>query len=289
VVSIFLIAQFLSQDFNAKLLAFGEGGGTHQNRAKKVKTDQQKARPSWMTLTGNWICKNTTEKAGYELSWRVTQRSRDFKLKFYPNLVMLLVYFLGIFAVGSGNFRERMEILYEYPMMYLGVLYFSALISMSGNGLTSFSDQFKSAWIYLANPVAQPGYLLSGAYKMIMVRFFIPMYIVLGGLTMAIWGPLIIGDILLAMVNVLLISICSSALNTNNLPFSLPWEEASKGRSFGLAILTMLMSTIIGGLHFLLAFYFPIGVWLMIPLSGLLFFRVLHYYQNFSWRNISLN
>ncbi len=287
-VAIYLIAQFLSKGFTSKLISLDEGEGNTESKVPTT-SNNQLSRQSWMAMTSNWFCTNRTEKASYELGWRMTQRSRDFKLKFYPNVIMLVVYFFGIFLSGSGGFKERLENLHEFPFMHLMVLYFAALIAMSGNSLTMYSDQYKGVWIYLVNPVAQPGYLLSGVFKMILVRFFLPIYLCISVMCLAIWGIPIIGDLVAAFANILFLSICTSSVTNTYLPFSYPWEEVSKGRNVGLSILTMFFSGFIGLCHFGLAYYFPIGVWVMVPISGFLFFRVMRYYQQLKWRNISLN
>jgi len=130
----------------------------------------------------------------------------------------------------------------------------------------TMSDQYKAAWIYYASPLVTPGKVMSGGFKAIWVKYFIPFFAVLGIFIVSVWGISAIIDVVLALINVTLFSACIMRIGFRHLPFSII-EQTKQG---GVRIIKVFISMIVvGGLGFghYMAIYvlaqtcFPVIIW----------------------------
>ncbi|MDX2071318.1 MAG: hypothetical protein SFV55_23020 [Haliscomenobacter sp.] len=285
-VAIYLVGTVLSRNFSQKMFSIGEGGSSRESSPQLRAEQHQQARFSWAQSSAQWFCANKHERAMYELTWKLTSRSRDFKLKFYPNLIMLPVYFLLIFVFpatrNSDNALEEMQ----QGSMYLFGFYFSMIILISGLSMLQFSEKYKSSWFYRTVPIPQPGLVLTGSFKAIIVKFYLPVYslITLGSGLFFGWHTL--DDALLAFFGILA-SVTGVAILTHYvLPFTKSWDEASRGGNMGFTFLTMILAGFFGFFHYLIA-GFSWVIWGLIPICVLLTVLAMRQYSKTGWRFIS--
>jgi ABC-2 type transport system permease protein len=141
--------------------------------------------------------------------------------------------------------------------------------------------------VYYALPIDKPGQILSGMYKAIVVIYFIPYCLIIGGLIVAIWGPDAINDIIFAMLVSLIYGILMALFLVKGLPFSKPVAVKQGG---GRMIMSLCILVFIGGVgfvHYYLMKWENV-IWIsIIPLLGINWL-MFHYYKKQSWDNIEL-
>lgn len=282
-LAVWLSSRLLTQNFNQKLLAIGEGGGGESERKLKKR---QAGGAGWMFRTAGWWRMAPQERAVYELAWRLTQRSRDFKLKFYPSFVFFPVYFVLLFTTGSSAYwMERLTHLQENPIS-LVLLYFMLLMLSTALQTVTFSDHFKSAWVFIASPVQQPGLLLSGLFKMAVTRFYYPLFAVVLAFYLAAGGLSMLDDCLLAFFANQVIVLAAALVSPRHLPFSRPWSDQTKGTGVSAAFFSMFLAGIIGFGHYLLRER-PAVIWAAAAATAWLFFFLLNRYRQATWPQIA--
>lgn len=213
--------------------------------------------------------KNDTEKAGFIITWLQTTRSRTFRMRVYPTLAYVPVYFFYLLMMGNKPFSEVWEGLPE-SHTHITLLYMTFFVVMQALNFVTMSEQYKAAWIYMPTPVEPPGLVLGGAFKAVMVRYFLPFMLAIGAFVVFIWGPSAIFDVLLATANVTLFSAAMVRINYRFLPFSRKEQtKDSGGKTIIRVIATFLLIGILGFTHFMLSsIALPDGTKMSIDLSG---------------------
>lgn len=280
---IYIVIKYLAPGFNRKLSGF-VADGSPSSESSSTGEKKQVSRLSSFRLS-SWLCRGKVEKAAFDFVWRMTARSRDFKMRVYPSFGMILVYFVIFFFREEGNLKEKIWAMSEHPW-YILILYFSgfSLINVLSNII--YSEQFKAGWIWYAAPVRKPGHILSGAFKAACTKFLIPLVGVMGGICFFIWGITVADDLLLAFVNMTLYGILVAFVSFRKLPFSQSMSASQRSGRFLQSMLSMLSLFLIGGLHYLCTMV----DWLIYPFflgsAGLL---ILFYYmyRQTEWRDIA--
>ncbi len=106
-----------------------------------------------------WLTRNPLERAAFGFAWRVTGRDRKFKLKTYPQLGFALAYTVGMSFQKMGG------------MFYLFALYFAGIYVMVAQLQLSVSDNYRASWVYGSAPIRQPGDVLVGSLKALIIKF----------------------------------------------------------------------------------------------------------------------
>jgi hypothetical protein len=238
-----------------------------------------------MAITANWLCGNKLERAIYEFTWKLTGRSRDFKLKFYPNLIMLPVYFA--FSIVYPLLQSSKSIFEELRQgqLYLFGYYFSMIILISGLAILQFSERYKASWFYRSAPLATPGVILAGSFKAIIVKFYLPIYLVMTIFSVSFWGWRVFDDALLAFFSILALTTGVAMITVNVLPFTKSWDEATRGTNFGFTMLTMILAGLFGFFHYTISSYNWL-VWLLIPVFAGFYFLLMRNYGKIKWKNV---
>lgn len=119
------------------------------------------------------------ERAGFHLVYDALPLERDFVLRTYPMVGLPLAFFLAGAKGGAGDSREGLlAILLFTPAIYLPILLAHLPATSSP----------RARWILEAAPV-DPTAIAGGAIKAMAVRFLVPLFLVLGGLAVALAGP----------------------------------------------------------------------------------------------------
>ncbi|WP_266369094.1 hypothetical protein [Tellurirhabdus rosea] len=225
------------------------------------------------------VARNPVEQAAFAFTWRIMLRDRKFKLKAYPALgYMVVILFMLFWRSGQGWSEEGNR-------KYLLLLYFANLVGMQVLPFVWHSDQYKAAWLYAVSPLAQPGMLISGAVKAVLVQFCLPVYLITGLITLMLAGPHSIGDILLSWgINASTLVLFALGGNSR-MPFSMPLEQVTKGtntfRVFGI----MAAVGLLGFLHYGMA-SLPYVVWMAIPLAWGGFLLLVRNLQQTPWASV---
>ena len=267
-LSIYVVVKFLAPAFNQKLamISGSEGGG--QSAAPGTTVPQGLA-----NTLARWLASGQVERTGFLFSWKMMSRSREFKVKVYPGIGYLVVLIVLFFLPNSRE--EDLDI----QQLFAGfkpivVVYFSSMILLVAIHQIMVTEKFKAAWMFFITPVQQPGHLIHGAILAILARFFTALALVL--LVLGVWlgGAGILPNLLLALCNQVLIAYAVAAINFTQLPFAQPVNEGEKGGQFVRGVLLVLISGVLGGIHFF-AFRQPvaIGIVLALSITGILLLR----------------
>ncbi|MCB0635853.1 MAG: hypothetical protein KDC54_04520, partial [Lewinella sp.] len=193
---LWLITRVLAGTFSQRLQALTEGRNDTPNLTG---TDTVRAELGpWPRFWQGLLCASPPEAAAFALSWKMTARSRDYKLRVYPSLAFLpmMFFYFGV-AQGEGSLAERwQEVQMGYHYLLLG--YFSLFLVITPLTSTYFSDQYAAAWVFPASPVARPGELLAVTFSAILVRFMLPGFLLLLLSAGLIWWGHALDDVLLA-------------------------------------------------------------------------------------------
>jgi hypothetical protein len=186
----------------------------------KSSRPQKTIRTSWYSRLANLFNRTDAAKSGFIITWLQTSRSRTFKMRVYPMLAYVPVYFLYMLLMNDEPFSQVWKELPETDS-YLFLLYMCALAMMQALNYVSMSDQYKAAWVYYSAPVQTPGHILAGSFKALWIKYFLPYIGIIGLFVVAMWGMKTLPDVLLAMVNISVFAICVLRISHRIFPFSM--------------------------------------------------------------------
>ena len=248
VISIYVVVKYFAPSFNQKLSLINsssvEGGSAIP---KAIITSQR--RVGFISQISKWVCQAGAERMAFLLSWKMTSRSRDFKMKVYPSIGYMVVM-VGLFLFQKDRFATFGSEADRIPILITGAIYFSSFVLIIALAQLTFSDKYKAAWIYYSTPVSSPGLLISGAFKAVVVKFYLPVVVLAFAAAMALIGPSMLPNLLLALFNELFICSIITYLTIRQLPFSTQQGNNSKTGSFIKGIITFIIPSVVAVLHF---------------------------------------
>lgn len=190
---------------------------------------------------GRKTCRNSTEKASYDLAWCIMKRERKFKLTTYPNLAMLVIFpamFLFIFGGTLSGSIWNMPIVYS-----LNVYFFIIMIPTILTNL-QFSENHKASWVYKALYIKDKSCIYKGAYKTLLFNMLFPLYILECIIFVIIFGKAALLVLLTAFIFMTATIAYGHVLGKLPLPFSKEAGIMSGQGNIGVFFIEM----IIGGL-----------------------------------------
>jgi hypothetical protein len=275
-VALYFITGSLTKSFSERLFALASGGSESPTRKNERKAGTP-PKYAWMNWTAARCCRSAAERSAYELTWFISGRSRDFQLKFLPNLVLMPVYFFVFFFFqNTADFTSGMSLL---------ILYASAITLISTTYFIFFSDRFKAAWVFISHPINVPGELTIGAFKAMVVKYLIPAYLLTIGLVCFLNDYRMLDDAILAFLFALAIYLPLMMSYDQYLPFSKSWEDVSKGNNTVRGLLGMLFAALMGVLHYFILPY-PWAIYLAMVLGIVACFLGLSAYRKLGWERI---
>lgn len=267
-VSLWLVIKIFAPSFNRKLAMLG-GSGTDSGKPEKAHAVS--AGIPWYKRLARLFTTNSQERLSFELVWLVTGRSREFKLKVYPSLAYVVIYFIYFFFTGDHTSAgEKWKHLPE-TKMFIFLIYSSSFAFITAISNLVYSDKYKSAWVYFAAPIESPGLLLMGAFKASLVKFFVPFYLLLSAFSLWVWGLKIMPDLVLGFFNVIVINLAFAFIYLRRLPFSAELNIKQSAGTFIKGILILIIPGVIGVGHYFIAGY----LWLVL-IFGLMSFAALY-------------
>lgn len=197
------------------------------------------------------FCRTAPERGSFETSWRITGRDKGFRMQFYPGLAYILVFFFVFVLRGKNDLVTNWR---ELPQTknFLWLVYLPMMTISSGFTLANFNEHFGASWIYHSSPITRPGELITGLAKSIIVKFFLPVYIILSIVNFFIWGPQVWDDVLFGLFSNLLCYFCFVAVAEHYLPFSRQPNVRQQSGRFAKTILQLLLVAALVGLHYLM-------------------------------------
>ena len=281
VFTFWVMIKFLAPSFAKKMAAMGNAG-TQEEILINAAGEQKKGLSEKLAPI---VCINKTEQAGFEMAWKMTARDKGFKIQFYPSLAYILVFvFIFIFKRGE-NFANTWAKL-SSSESFLWSVYLPMFAISAAVPLIAFNENFAASWVYISRPLKQPGSLINGALKMLLVKFFAPIILLLFAFSYYVWGYKIIDDFVLGIFNSILVCLIISHVGKSYLPFSM---QPNVNQQSGKFIRVFVQMAIIGslvGLH-----YLALKVWwlvaALIPFSAVGCYFLFRTVQNYSWQKIS--
>lgn len=266
--SLWLVIKVFAPSFNRKLAMLG-GSGTDERLPEKTRAVA--AGMPWYKRLARLLTSGSQERLSFELVWLVTGRSREFKLKVYPSLAYVVIYFIYFLFTGERtSAAEKWNHLPE-TKMFIFLIYSSSFAFITAISNLVYSDKYKSAWVYYAAPIGSPGPLLMGAFKASLVKFFVPFYLLLSAFSLWVWGIKIMPDLVLGFFNVIVINLAFAFIYLRKFPFSAELNVKQSAGTFIKGILILLVPGAIGVGHYFIAGY----IWLVL-IFGLLSFAALY-------------
>ena len=256
-ISLWLVIRFLAPSFNRRLLLISNTGNDTVSQTSINKKSNN--RTSFSTSIARLITKPGMERMGFLFTWYMMARSRDFKMKVYPSIGYLLVYIVIIFLNGKGmSLTSIQQQSGEGRFVIIAALYFSSILLSMAITQLSYSEKYKAAWFYFITPVTEPGNILNGAIKAAVIKFFVPIIIILAIPGIVLMGISFLPNLLLAIVNQLFICYFIVYASQKDLPFSKPQSMQAKAGNFIRSIFRLIIPLLIAVLHYFIYASIPL-------------------------------
>lgn len=246
-LSLFLVIKYLAPAFNSKLALISSVASTEKKPSIKPIKDQK----SYPDFLSRLFTRSLGEKAGFLFTWKMTSRSRDFKLKVYPSIGYLAVYvvvmLLNTRSVRLENIRQQDV---GGKVLVVSALYFTSFVLVMALNQMIYSEKYRASWIYYVSPLEKPGEIILGSVKAAILKFYIPLvvFITLSGILLV--GPSLLPNIILGLFNELLIATILVYAHHKMLPFSAHQNTKVKTGAFLRNLFVMVVSGLIALFHF---------------------------------------
>ena len=273
VFSVWLIIKYFAPSFNRKL-AMISGSDQAEHKIETSIEGSKLSKTSLMEKLSSFFTKSGAERMGFEFTWMMTGRSRDFKIKTYPFFGYLAVY-LVMFFINKKNFsldsirndENSAKLLLLISIYMIGMLLMQAITNIR------VSDKFKAGWIFFTTPIKQPGNVISGATKALIFKFYLPFALAVSFALIPFLGWTILPNIILGLCNQLCIAFLMVYISVRDLPFANAEIGKVKGSKFAKSMLMLILPFGMAGIHyliysftavvFILAILAVIAVWLI--------------------------
>jgi ABC-2 type transport system permease protein len=282
--SIWAVIKYFAPAFNQKLSMIGGSGddtGNTQKGKKIVSTTS-----TYITAISTWLTEKGAERMAFLHTWKLTGRSRDFKMKVYPSIGYLVVYivvmFLNTKSLTLASLQEQTGV---GKFAFISIIYLGSFALKMAIAQMMYSDKYKAGWIYYVTPIQSPGKLFSGAMKATIVKFYVPLVVLTSVVAMILIGPKVIPNLLLGFFNLVLIISLSCYINMRAFPFSLPQSTSTKGSNFITRLFSMLVPFILAILHYFIYSYLIVIIILCI-LSGIAAWLMIDALKNKTWEAV---
>jgi len=176
------------------------------------------------------LCTSREEQAFFRFVLRMFGSEREFKLKVYPSLgiAFILPFILLFNTLRSGGFAE-MSSSSLYYAIYFGLTIIPTCIAMA-----RFSGRHKGAWIYHVAPVQDITAFHRAVTKAVLLRMFMPVFLVQALIFILLFGGHIILDLFIVLLNAIVYTSLCYKYMSKSLPFSEPMAESQQAAGWGI-------------------------------------------------------
>ncbi len=286
-LSVWVMIRFLAPAFFRKLSMIS--AGTPDETKIDVNTVKEKGKDTGFLQTLSRICTSVgVEREAFLFTWRMMGRVREFKIKVYPQIGYLIVLFLMLVIGNSDKFDIEELALHtsKIKLLTLSVIYLSCIIYIGAIFQMPYYDNFKASWVYFSAPLSRPGPILRGALKACLIRFFVPVVVLLMIMGVALFGIAMMPNLLCGLSNVFLISTLYSWVVIDRLPFSVSSKMASQGGTTFRTVFILIGLPFFGAPHYFL-FDYPLVLYCISVVTFSAGFFVLSYTKSVSWEYVN--
>jgi len=281
-LSLWLMIRYLAPAFFRKLSMISAGTSGEEKKSDS-KVVHHKDSGMSMRLAGLFTA-GGIERESFRFVWRMTGRSRDFKLKVYPQIGYLVVIMVMMFVRSHSDIESDLLLMdnTRARLMILTVIYLSSILFMGAIYQLPFYEQFKAAWLYYSPPLIGPGQVISGSIKAMVVKFYLPVVIILTIAGIALFGVRILPNLVCGLGNVFLLCMMYSWLLMDRLPFSVSPKRAGEGQTTFRNMFMLIGLPLFGLPHYFL-FDFPIVLCVVGVVTITIGYIVLRYTKGIGW------
>ena len=266
IIAIRVMIIYFAPSFNRKLAGINTSGSEENKTtlaveligAEKTFKPTRKKYYQWLS---DKFTRNGAEKMGFEFTWLLTARSRDFKLKTYPGIGYIVVYaFLMMYSKKDISNMDIASSEKNFKFMVLSALYISMLFINGALTYSKISEKYKAAWIFYIAPIRSPGAIITGTVKSLLFKFCAPFLLICSLLGIWLMGWIAIPNLLLAIGNLVLMTYLSAYFAIKEFPFSVPDNASGRGTNFLITLFIGLLPLLIGFMHFFIFNMLPLVI-----------------------------
>ena len=192
-----------------------------------------KSKKSFASKLANKICKNNEEKSFFEFIYTNLSRDREFKTRVYPTLasgiIMPLVLFFVTYdrSMGIMEYLKSLSTTNNFLNIYLAVILLQNCIL-----LLKYSKEYEASFIYDVLPISKKKNIYSAEFKVIIIKLFVPIFIIIGIPYLILFKAKFIVHLLIAFVSTIFISMGTFRVNDKSLPFSEDYAVTANTSNF---------------------------------------------------------
>ena len=192
-----------------------------------------KFKKSFVSKLANKICKNNEEKSFFEFIYTNLSRDREFKTRVYPTLASGIIMPLVLFFVTYDRSISIMEYLKSLSTTnnFLNI-YLAVILLQNCILLLKYSKEYEASFIYDVLPISKKKNIYSAEFKVIIIKLFVPVFIIIGIPYLILFKAKFIVHLLIAFVSTIFISMGTFRVNDKSLPFSEDYAVTANTSNF---------------------------------------------------------
>ena len=192
-----------------------------------------KSKKSFVSKLGNKICKNNEEKSFFEFIYINLSRDREFKTRVYPTLASGIIMPLVLLIVTYDRSMSIMEYLKSLSTTnnFLNI-YLAVILLQNCILLLKYSKEYEASFIYDVLPISKKKNIYSAEFKVIIIKLFVPVFIIIGIPYLILFKAKFIVHLLIAFVSTIFISMGTFRANDKSLPFSEDYAVTANTSNF---------------------------------------------------------
>ena len=192
-----------------------------------------KTKKSFVSKLGDKICKNNEEKSFFEFIYTNLSRDREFKTRVYPTLASGIIMPLVLLIVTYDRSMSIMEYLKSLSTTnnFLNI-YLAVILLQNCILLLKYSKEYEASFIYDVLPISKKKNIYSAEFKVIIIKLFVPVFIIIGIPYLILFKAKFIVHLLIAFVSTIFISMGTFRVNDKSLPFSEDYAVTANTSNF---------------------------------------------------------
>lgn len=192
-----------------------------------------KTKKSFVSKLGDKICKNNEEKSFFEFIYINLSRDREFKTRVYPTLASGIIMPLVLLIVTYDRSMSIMEYLKSLSTTnnFLNI-YLAVILLQNCILLLKYSKEYEASFIYDVLPISKKKNIYSAEFKVIIIKLFVPVFIIIGIPYLILFKAKFIVHLLIAFVSTIFISMGTFRVNDKSLPFSEDYAVTANTSNF---------------------------------------------------------
>lgn len=199
-----------------------------------------------------FFCVSEMEIIAWKVAMKMTKRDRKFKQTVYPLFGFIPVFGIVVLKPDLNNFVASIQAMGDSNrwlfFIFLGFFGTTSIMQLP------YTDTPEASWLYKALPITKHGHLITGAIKAMLLKFFLPIYLLLISIVLLIWGINILPEMILGALLTMLMALVSVIIQKMEMPFTLAREMQQKGGNVIKVFLGFFLMAAIVGLVYLSTF-----------------------------------